>query len=305
MNLNSEPIITIVIPSYNHELYIEKCLLEILKIDIKKNILIIDDGSTDNTPLILERMLLELNNQDIEFIQKENSGLVNSLNLAISKTNTKYLYLIASDDLVNPNSFVKCIYTMIAKPELKFIIAGSENLFENSTTSVTYRRSHELFFDNTDEEIRKKLFLDYPKPLLLQSTIFKTEVLKSVGGWDEDVVLDDYSMFIKLLLKYSQHKDYIFDPSIVVCKYRIHESNSSKNYIRQYSMVKQVISKYAPLSLKSKAIGNRLAFYIMLCIKEKRINMLKTLMVNASTYEILLSLTSIPIIYYKYIYKKL
>jgi len=302
--ITNEALVTIVIPSYNHELYIEQCIIEVLKIDIKKNIIIIDDGSSDNTPIIIKNFITK-QSFPIEFIQKKNSGLVKSLNLAISKVTTKYVYLIASDDLVNPIGFSKCMDTLISSPSLKFLIGGSENLFTDGSTNNTYRNSHEKFFKYENKILRKKLFFDYPKPLLLQSTIFKTEIIRDVGNWDEDVTLDDYSMFIKLFLKYNQHSDYIFKPNYLLCKYRIHESNSSKNYVRQYSMVKQVIIKYAPSSLKSKAIGYRLGFYIMLCIREKKISILKNLLLNSNLYELFWSITSIPITYYKYKTKSL
>jgi len=299
-----EPLVTIVIPSYNHELYIEQCLIEILKIDIEKNIIIIDDGSSDDTPNIIKKFISK-QSSSIEFIQKENSGLVKSLNLAMSKIKTKYVYLIASDDLVNPIGFSKCVSRLVLDPNLKFIIGGSENLFADGSTNNTYRESHEKFFKYENKVLREKLFFDYPKPLLLQSTLFQAEAIRDVGNWDEDVLLDDYSMFIKLLSKYNQYSDYIFEPTILLCKYRIHESNSSKNYFRQYSMVKQVIEKYAPDSLKSKGIGHRLGFYIMLCIREKRIVMLKSLIINSNLYELLWSILSIPITYYKYKNKSL
>jgi len=299
-----EPLVTIVIPSYNHELYIEQCLIEILKIDIEKNIIIIDDGSSDDTPNIIKKFISK-QSSSIEFIQKENSGLVKSLNLAMSKIKTKYVYLIASDDLVNPIGFSKCVSRLVLDPNLKFIIGGSENLFADGSTNNTYRESHEKFFKYENKVLREKLFFDYPKPLLLQSTLFQAEAIRDMGNWDEDVLLDDYSMFIKLLSKYNQYSDYIFEPTILLCKYRIHESNSSKNYFRQYSMVKQVIEKYAPDSLKSKGIGYRLGFYIMLCIREKRIVMLKSLIINSNLYELLWSILSIPITYYKYKNKSL
>lgn len=301
-----EPLVTVIVPSYNHELYIKECLKEVVAISkyIDINILIIDDGSTDNTPAIIKDFIF---NQDmpIEFIEKENAGLVSSLNLGIRKIKTEYIYLVASDDIPCPEEVSKCVNKLCMTPRLKFIICGARNIFIDQPDSNVYRESHEHFFANSDKTIRRELFFDYPKPLLLQSTVFKTDAIRSVGYWDDDVVLDDYAMFIKLLSKYEQHKDYLFEPQAIICKYRHHESNSSKNYLRQYLMVKQVICKYAQSSLKYKAIGYRLGFYMMLCIKDKKLSVLRVLMRNSSKHELLWGFIAIPKIYYKYINKSL
>ena len=74
--------LTVVIPSYNHEFYIEACLDSVCRIDVKNMaILVIDDGSTDDTVKVVEKFIDEHRDLSIDLIQKKNSGLVSSLNL--------------------------------------------------------------------------------------------------------------------------------------------------------------------------------------------------------------------------------
>ena len=299
--------LTVVIPSYNHEHYVRDCLAAACKINVQYlKILVIDDGSTDGTVDVVNNFMAANRSVSIELIEKPNSGLVSSLNLALSLVQTELMYLVASDDIPVHKGIEFCVARLISDQELQFIIGGAENLFSDGSFDNVYRNSHLSFFNLSDQEKHKKIFIDYPKPLLLQSSVFRTIALKSVGGWDENIILDDYAIFIKLLTNYSGDRGhYLFNSSICVVKYRQHAGNSSKNYTRQYLMVRQVINKYAPLSLRNKAIGYRLGFYIMLCLRNRMYLELKKIISESSFAHIAWAVIIIPVYLFKYITSKL
>lgn len=256
-----QPLLTIIIPSYNHEKYIENCLDEVIKIDIKKNIIIIDDGSTDKTAEVIKNFISNNLDQNIEFIEKENSGLVSSLNIGLSKTKTEFLYLIASDDIPNSSGIRQTIEYLIKHPIIDFFIGGGENFFEDGKRTNIYTNKHTDFFSLNFEARAKQIFLNYPSPLLLQSTIFKTEILRKIGGWDKTMILDDYPMFVKLLT--DENIQFIFNPSVEMVLYRHHGVNTYKNIEKQFMMVRQALEKLAPNDLKNRAIGNALGYYFL------------------------------------------
>jgi len=270
--LNKEKPLTVVVPSYNHEKYILQTLRELVKIKNLKKIIVIDDKSTDNTLALVKIFTKQNSFYNIVVLEKsENKGLVSSLNLGLKLTDTDFIYFIASDDIPIPHNIDYLVDYMCKKPNLKFIIGGALNYFEDKDIEVlTYGEKHYKFFSMNPQKRKEKLFLDYPHPLLIQSTIFRTEALKAIGGWDENITLDDYPIFVKLFSEFGNFGvDFEFRPDIIVVKYRHHSENSYKRILYQYNLVKEAIMHLAPYYLLDKAIGYSLAHYILLSIKNR------------------------------------
>ena len=97
--------ISIIIPVYNREKEIEKCLESVIN---QKNIeeievIIINDGSTDNSENIILNYIQNHQKIDIKYIQKENEGIAKTRNLGIKKANGKYIMFVDSDDYIDKN----------------------------------------------------------------------------------------------------------------------------------------------------------------------------------------------------------
>ena len=102
------PKISIIIPVYNTGIKLEKCLNSIInqtkKTDIE--ILIINDGSTDNSEEIIKQYI-EKNNKsnNIKYFSKENEGIAKTRNFGIEKAISKYIMFLDSDDYLETNAF--------------------------------------------------------------------------------------------------------------------------------------------------------------------------------------------------------
>ena len=280
MNKEKIPLITVLIGCYNHGKYIEQCLTALLGLELEKKILIIDDGSTDNTVFVVNKFISEHTEENIELIQKPNSGVVSSINLGLSIINSKYFYPIASDDIPKVDGIKKVVEYLEQNENIDFFIGGGENFFEDGKKTKVYTKKHDEFFSANFEKRYEKIFLDYPSPLLLQSTVFRTQILKDVGGWDRDLILDDYPMFVKLLT--NKNINFVFEPSIETVFYRHHGVNTYKNIEKQFMMVKQALEKLAPNDLKNKAIGNALGYYILKAILQANFKLSLKLFFNTS-----------------------
>ena len=94
--------VTVIIPTYNHEKFIGRCIRSLLNQNIKNNLLeiiVINDGSTDGTSKILE-----LYKDEIKIVEnKTNEGLPASLNKAIRLARSPFIVRVDSDDYVNEN----------------------------------------------------------------------------------------------------------------------------------------------------------------------------------------------------------
>ena len=92
--------ISILMPVFNGAKYIDKTIQSVLKNNFKYfEFLIIDDGSTDNTSEIIK----SFNDNRIKYHKKQNSGIAETLNFGLKKTNFELVARIDSDDIINSN----------------------------------------------------------------------------------------------------------------------------------------------------------------------------------------------------------
>lgn len=264
--------ITLIVLSYNHREFIVETLNSVYNVNLQKKVIIIDDGSSDGSCEIIEKYIERYNYQSItRFFRKENAGLVDSLNMSLKLIDTEYAFFIASDDIINPYGFTSMFQTMLAHENMNIAIGNAYVLYTGKTPEQkVYGKEHFDFFSKKDSEIRKDIFINFPKPLLLQSTIFKTACLRDVGGWDSKLVWDDYPMFVKLFMRNSFDRGNIFFfADLVVSFYRQHQFNTYKNLLKQLSMVEETFKSIVPLKYYKDAISNQYAFYFLLSLREK------------------------------------
>jgi len=263
--------LTIIIPSYNHENYVLDCLNAACSVNVAgKTIIVIDDGSTDGTQQRVRQFIEEKNKNDIRFICKKNSGLVSSLNIGLSLAKTEYFYLVASDDIPISQGILQCVDALQENPFLQFCIGGGSNFSKGwgDHTTPIYGKKHEIFLKMEKYRRDKEIFLNYPAPLLLQSTVFRVKALQRIGGWDQNLILDDYPTFVKLLEKFPQEgKDFIYKPNFHVVEYRHHGENTYKRLVKQFSMIKQCLVTLAPPELLDHAVGNALGYYVLVGLR--------------------------------------
>lgn len=101
--------ISIIIPAYNVENYIGRCLDSLCNLNVDNEIIVVNDGSTDNTLNIAEKFKLENGNENIRIISQENRGLSEARNKGLNEALGEYVSFIDSDDFVDKMSYEKII----------------------------------------------------------------------------------------------------------------------------------------------------------------------------------------------------
>ena len=98
--MNKNPIVTILMPAYNHEKYISQAIESVLaqKTNYPYELLIHDDCSTDSTLTIAQNYATKFPDKIKLFTEKENQGLIKSYKRLIEQSNGKYLAILESDD---------------------------------------------------------------------------------------------------------------------------------------------------------------------------------------------------------------
>ncbi|WP_051638469.1 glycosyltransferase family 2 protein [Butyrivibrio sp. NC2002] len=122
MGILKQPLITVIVPVYNVEKYVKKCVDSILDQDyFNLEIMLIDDGSTDHSGAICD----ELSKVDprIIVIHKENGGLSDARNTAIDAMHGDYVTYIDSDDYIEKN-YISYLYYLIEKYNVELSICN-------------------------------------------------------------------------------------------------------------------------------------------------------------------------------------
>ncbi len=131
-----KPAISVIIPAYNAEKFIRRCVDSVLKQSLQDfEIIIVDDGSQDSTKTICEQLTLK--NDKIKFFHKENGGANSTRKFGVEHSNGHYINFVDSDDTIPNNSLVQLYQTAI---ENKLdIIQAARRFYPNG--SSTYQLS--------------------------------------------------------------------------------------------------------------------------------------------------------------------
>ena len=213
------PLVSVIIPVYNHEKYISEAIESVLNQTFKDiELIIIDDASNDSSKEIIQ--LFEKKSVKIKsFFHKKNMGIAKTVNECIEIARGKYISHFSSDDVWFKEKLEKQLEILRKDEDL---IIWSEGLIINTHGNPT----GELFTQKHDAIKRKKsgnIFEELLKGNYIcgQSLIYKKENFKDVRLDDKLKYLNDYKFMVDLAKK---HEFYFISEPLVM--YRIHGENS-------------------------------------------------------------------------------
>jgi len=177
------PILTIGIPAYNLEDYIEKCLISILNArnSHKIEVLVINDGSKDNTAKIVKEYE-KLSNGIVRLIDKENGGHGSTINRAIIEAKGKYFRLIDGDDWVDSENLAKLVDIMENNDSDIILTKGSYDYKEEAqlVDIIKYDNLNEGTVYNFEDLVYDSYGFKTYGPLLTTGN-YKLEILKKAN----------------------------------------------------------------------------------------------------------------------------
>ena len=111
--------VSVLVPIYNVEKYLDECLASLAKQTLKDiEIICINDGSTDNSPKILQKYAKKYSNFVV--INKQNSGYGDSMNKGLEKATGEYIGIVESDDFIESDAFKK-LYELAHKTKADIV----------------------------------------------------------------------------------------------------------------------------------------------------------------------------------------
>ncbi len=217
-NVASSPLVTIVIPAYNHEQYVEEAIKSVISQHYKSwELIIIDDGSTDKTGIICDKFA---GHENIQVIHQENIGLSNTLNKALELAKGSYFGFLPSDDKFYPEKLLIQVDFLESHNELAGV-GSLQTLIDEKGEPIHDKAMEEWFSyipsSRTDFLLKllERNFVPAPSMLL------RTDVVRDVGGFDPDCrYMQDYDLWFRIL----KHHDMRILPRPLIY-YRWHGEN--------------------------------------------------------------------------------
>lgn len=240
-------LISIITPTYNAKqelLDTILCITEIKKLHSAIEYLVIDGKSQDGTADLLGEY--QQKSAIDKFISERDSGIYNAMNKGIKLSHGKYLLILGAGDMLVPSKFKKIIE--IIHKEEPDIIYGDQLMIDPKTKKIC------RYYISGPFSI-EKLKLGWHPPHA--STIMKTELLKSIGGFDEKYrIASDIKVHWQL---FSMAKTVVYIPEILSIFRLGGTSNASLDNIvkanfESYKIAKELKYKFPALVVLGKMI---------------------------------------------------
>ncbi len=175
--------LSVIVPMYNIEKYIEECLESLLHQTYPDfEILVVNDGSQDNGPRIVERMALH--HPQIKLLHKENGGLSDARNYAIDYALGEYITFLDSDDFIDLSLYEKMIGKMDEGYDV--VVCDIEYFYEGKKESWTLPGMTPWPI----QEIQKRMLLSpmFAWNKMYRRSLFKNKNLRyPLNTWYEDI----------------------------------------------------------------------------------------------------------------------
>ena len=243
MNNSSNPLISVRLVTYNHEKYIEEAIYSILKQTFTDyELIIVNDGSTDQTDTIIKQILKRENNSKIKYIYQENQGVGSAFNTGILNAKGKYIADMSGDDVCYPQRLEKQVkFIEETKAKIVFswvdIIDDHGNISLNHPMTKLFNQPHRNRIDILKYFFYRANYFNCP------TGIIQRQLLINVGLYClTSIQLQDFEMWLRIAVN---HDIYMLPEKLI--KYRIRANNlnlSAPNADTEKRMTFELIQIY-------------------------------------------------------------
>ncbi len=233
--MHQQPLVSIIVPCYNHEDYIQACVESIIGQSYNNiEFIIIDDGSKDSSA----DKIKSLENQckarfsRFEFRVRPNKGLSATLNEGLAWIKGEYFCVIASDDLMAADKVTIQISYALKSPEVTSIYGSVQLIDEKGNLKKIKQLDYKEY---GFEEIFLNCFTLYAP-----TQMHKTKDFLMLGGFNEQTKIEDWDILLRLA---KNNKKIVCLPELLAY-YRIHASNTFNQHDLMLRELLKIIQPY-------------------------------------------------------------
>lgn len=230
--------VTIILPTYNRARFLPEAFASIqAQTYAGWDLVVVDDGSTDSTPEIVERWRRQVP-QDVQYVRQANGGAYAARNTGLDRVRAPLVAFFDSDDVWRPHHLQQCVGALAAVPSVDWVFAACEmvdasgRVVQSSTFLDHDGRPHA--FLELDQERHGDLhvivdptaiecLLDSGIYCGLQNSVIRARVFEGQRFWEDYRVVEDSQFLLRALVR-GMRLGYLTDVQVV---YRMHDENSS------------------------------------------------------------------------------
>jgi len=243
---NNLSLVSVVIPCYNHEQFVRDSIQSVINQTYQNiELIIIDDGSKDNSVEVIQQMIsiCEQRFTRFEFRSRPNKGLSRTLNEALTWCQGEYYSAIASDDQIYENKISKQVALLEKYP-------NAAGVFGGVTTSAEIKQSKIISKHKVNTYAFRDVFL-HNAYIVAPTQLLKLDIVREVGGFSPDLIIEDWYLWLEV----TKNGYNLISTDEVFAIYRRHSDNMSSNYDKMMNGRIEVLELYKNESDYEKALA--------------------------------------------------
>ena len=227
--------VSVVVPSYNHAQFVAMTLRSIMKQTLAPaELVVIDDGSTDDSPQMIEQALKECPFA-CELIVRSNRGLCATLNEGLARTEGDYFTYLGSDDVWLPD-FLQERVRLLQSRARAVLAYGHAYFVDEQSRIVDCTSAWANYVDGDVRAMLLKTIAPMSPTVLYRRTALEKE------SWNEEAKLEDYDLYLRL----STIGEFAFGPQ-TLSAWRLHAKNTSLD--QMFMLTEQLTAQRAVASM--------------------------------------------------------
>jgi len=239
-SINHTNLVDVIIPAYNASAYIRETLASVaIQGLVLAKIIIVNDGSNDNTSEVVTQFVTEHPSLQIQIINQANAGLSAARNAGIRASTAPFIALLDADDVWVADKLNKqlTVFNQSSNDRLGLVYCGYSLINQNSTP-----------LPSSIGVIKPKLRGEASKKLLTgnfisgsgSAVLIKSEVFQKVGLFDESLRAgEDWDMWLCITQQF--HVDFCHEDLVLI---RLHENNMQKDSLRMLTAELMILNKF-------------------------------------------------------------
>lgn len=230
------PLVSMVVPLYNHEMFVLECIESVIEQDYQNiELIVIDDGSRDRSCAVVERLRGRCDSRFVrfEFRSRENRGLSATVNEGLEWANGVYFATLASDDVLLKKKTSHLVEHLEREPSIAAVFGGCDWIDERGKYLGTSRPpACTLNFHDV---------LCGEHAIIAPSQLIRLDSLRQVGGCPPGLYIEDWYIWLKL----TERGQRLAVVGETLVKYRQHETNVSKDAEKMYLGRREVLRHFS------------------------------------------------------------
>ena len=200
----NKPLVSIIIPCYNHQKFIDSCFKSIIMQTYSEiEVILIDDCSKDKTVEMIEQNMVRLEERFIRVeLRKhtENKGITKTLNEGLKIAEGIYIKILASDDMLHPRSIETLVNAMEENRDYDMLFSNGQYISEECSYEEALLLKNKNFYNSNplpqSDSLVQTLYLGN---FIVGGTVFfRNETYKRLGLYDETIPIEDWEYNLRV-----------------------------------------------------------------------------------------------------------